>query len=180
MRGFFIGVYMSIPYVKIINNILDSWEDVIIGKKKPLPVHALSGKLQFRMSNKTETFNNHDICITLKTPDCIVIKKNKDDELTLSIGRDKIILNNLSEEEFFQISTIIDMKDFTYESLIELNTRFIDIQERLRPILRIEEEAWIESMNKMQEMLKETINNMGQSILDIGKTFKLNISKERK
>ncbi|WPK18676.1 hypothetical protein [Salmonella phage SD-2_S15] len=81
---------MPIPYVKIINNILDSWEDVITGKKKPSPVHALSGKLQFRMSNQTETFNNHDICITLKTPVSIVIKKNKDDELTLSIGRDKM------------------------------------------------------------------------------------------
>ncbi|AXC39118.1 UNVERIFIED_ORG: hypothetical protein [Escherichia phage CMSTMSU] len=33
------------------------------------------------------------------------------------------------------------MKDFTYESLVELNTRFNDIQERLRPILRKEEEA---------------------------------------
>lgn len=75
MRGFFIGAYMPIPYVKIINNILDSWEDVITGKKQPSPVHALSGKLQFRMSNQTETFNNHDICITLKTPISIVIKK---------------------------------------------------------------------------------------------------------
>lgn len=171
---------MPIPYVKIINNILDSWEDVITGKKKPSPVHALSGKLQFRMSNQTETFNNHDICITLKTPVSIVIKKNKDDELTLSIGRDKIILSNLSEEEFFQRSTIIDMKDFTYESLVELNTRFIDIQERLRPILRIEEEAWIESMNKMQEMLKENINNLGKATIEFGKTFKLNFSKDRK
>ncbi|AGC35094.1 hypothetical protein [Escherichia phage UB] len=171
---------MPIPYVKIINNILDSWEDVITGKKKPSPVHALSGKLQFRMSNQTETFNNHDICITLKTPVSIVIKKNKDDELTLSIGRDKIILSNLSEEEFFQRSTIIDMKDFTYESLVELNTRFIDIQERLRPILRIEEEAWIESMNKMQEMLKENINNLGKATMEFGKSFKLNFSKVRK
>ncbi|HGX4521870.1 hypothetical protein GNZ01_05720 [Escherichia coli] len=171
---------MPIPYVKIINNILDSWEDVITGKKKPSPVHALSGKLQFRMSNQTETFNNHDICITLKTPVSIVIKKNKDDELTLSIGRDKIILSNLSEEEFFQRSTIIDMKDFTYESLVELNTRFIDIQERLRPILRIEEEAWIESMNKMQEMLKENINNLGKATMEFGKSFKLNFSKDRK
>ncbi|HAN4490843.1 TPA: hypothetical protein IFC62_004831 [Escherichia coli] len=171
---------MPIPYVKIINNILDSWEDVITGKKKPSPVHALSGKLQFRMSNQTETFNNHDICITLKTPVSIVIKKNKDDELTLSIGRDKIILSNLSEEEFFQRSTIIDMKDFTYESIVELNTRFIDIQERLRPILRIEEEAWIESMNKMQEMLKENINNLGKATMEFGKSFKLNFSKVRK
>ncbi|WPK21018.1 hypothetical protein [Salmonella phage SD-15_S21] len=161
---------MPIPYVKIINNILDSWEDVITGKKKPSPVHALSGKLQFRMSNQTETFNNHDICITLKTPVSIVIKKNKDDELTLSIGRDKIILSN----------SIIDMKDFTYESLVELNTRFIDIQERLRPILRIEEEAWIESMNKMQEMLKENINNLGKATMEFGKSFKLNFSKVRK
>ncbi|BBM61681.1 TPA: hypothetical protein IFD62_000110 [Escherichia coli] len=171
---------MPIPYVKIINNILDSWEDVITGKKKPSPVHALSGKLQFRMSNQTETFNNHDICITLKTPVSIVIKKNKDDELTLSIGRDKIILSNLSEEEFFQRSTIIDMKDFTYESLVELNTRFNDIQERLRPILRIEEEAWIESIRKMQEMLKENINNLGKATMEFGKTFKLNFSKDRK
>lgn len=177
---FFIGVYMSIHYVKIINNILDSWEDVIIGKKKPFPVHALTGRLQFRMSNKTETFNNHDICITLKTPVSIVIKKNKDDELSLSIGRDKIILSNLSEEEFFQRSTIIDMKDFTYESLVELNTRFDDIQERLRPILRREEEAWIESMKKMQEMLKENINNLGKATMEIGKTLKLNFSKDRK
>ncbi|EON8120373.1 hypothetical protein VWJ25_03875 [Escherichia coli O157] len=171
---------MPIPYVKIINNILDSWEDVITGKKQPSPVHALSGKLQFRMSNQTETFNNHDICITLKTPISIVIKKNKDDELTLSIGRDKIILSNLSEEEFFQRSTIIDMKDFTYESLVELNTRFNDIQERLRPILRIEEETWIESIRKMQEMLKENINNLGKATMEFGKTFKLNFSKDRK
>ena len=171
---------MPIPYVKIINNILDSWEDVITGKKQPSPVHALSGKLQFRMSNQTETFNNHDICITLKTPISIVIKKNKDDELTLSIGRDKIILSNLSEEEFFQRSTIIDMKDFTYESLVELNTRFNDIQERLRPILCIEEEAWIESIRKMQEMLKENINNLGKATMEFGKTFKLNFSKDRK
>ncbi|MCU6292450.1 hypothetical protein [Escherichia coli] len=171
---------MPIPYVKIINNILDSWEDVITGKKQPSPVHALSGKLQFRMSNQTETFNNHDICITLKTPVSIVIKKNKDDELTLSIGRDKIILSNLSEEEFFQRSTIIDMKDFTYESLVELNTRFNDIQERLRPILRIEEETWIESIRKMQEMLKENINNLGKATMEFGKTFKLNFSKDRK
>ncbi|HBN4943276.1 hypothetical protein NEP96_06150 [Escherichia coli] len=171
---------MPIPYVKIINNILDSWEDVITGKKKPSPVHALSGKLQFRMSNQTETFNNHDICITLKTPVSIVIKKNKDDELTLSIGRDKIILSNLSEEEFFQRSTIIDMKDFTYESLVELNTRFNDIQERLRPVLRKEEEAWNESIRKMQEMLKENINNLGKATMEFGKTFKLNFLKERK
>ncbi|AXC39119.1 UNVERIFIED_ORG: hypothetical protein [Escherichia phage CMSTMSU] len=33
MRGFFIGAYMTVPYVKIINNILDSWEDVITGKR---------------------------------------------------------------------------------------------------------------------------------------------------
>lgn len=68
---------MTVPYVKIINNILDLWEDVITGKKNPIPVHVLTGRLQFRMSNKTETFNNHDICITLKTPVSIVIKKIK-------------------------------------------------------------------------------------------------------
>lgn len=100
--------------------------------------------------------------------------------MSLSIGRDKIILSNLSEEEFFQRSTIIDMKDFTYESLVELNTRFDDIQERLRPILRREEEAWIESMKKMQEMLKENINNLGKTTMEIGKTLKLNFSKDRK
>ncbi|NES47767.1 hypothetical protein G3565_04200 [Escherichia coli] len=100
--------------------------------------------------------------------------------MTLSIGRDKIILSNLSEEEFFQRSTIIDMKDFTYESLVELNTRFNDIQERLRPILRIEEEAWIESIRKMQEMLKENINNLDKATMEFGKTFKLNFSKDRK
>ncbi|EPE1232072.1 hypothetical protein ACSGOQ_005322, partial [Escherichia coli] len=86
---------MTVPYVKIINNILDSWEDVITGKKNPMPVYALTGRLQFRMSNQTETFNNHDVHITI-TPVRIVIKKNQDDELTLSIGSDKIILSNLS------------------------------------------------------------------------------------
>lgn len=180
MRGFFIGAYMTVPYVKIINNILDSWEDVITGKKNPMPVHALTGRLQFRTSNKTETFNNHDVHITIKSPVRIVIKKNQDDELTLSIGSDKIILSNLSEEEFFQRSTIIDMKDFTYESLVELNTRFNDIQERLRPILRKEEEAWNESVKKMQEMLKENINNLGKATMEFGKSFKLNFSKDRK
>lgn len=171
---------MSIPYVKIINNILDSWEDIITGKKKPSPVYALTGRLQFRTSNQTETVNNHDVNITLKSPVRIVIKKNQDDELTLSIGSDKIILSNLSEEEFFQRSTIIDMKDFTYESLIELNTRFVDIQERLRPILSAEEEAWNESMRKMQQLMKDSIANLSKSSIEFGNEFKFNISKGRK
>lgn len=162
---------MSIPYVKIINNILDSWEDVISGKTKPSPIHALTGKLQFRTTRHTETYNDHDIFVTVKTPVHLVMKKNKDGMLTLSIGSDKIVLSNLSEEEFFQKSTVIDMKDFTYASLVQITERYTDIQERLKPVLQAEEEAWQESMAKLQQSLKESLHSMSDSLMSVGRTL---------
>lgn len=118
-----------------------------------------SGMLNFNISTKFKTVLDHQLVFESWETGKVTRIGKFNNILSVEINRVTLNLRDLTEEDYFQLSTIQDISDFSFEDLMYIKYTFYQMQEDFKDYIIEQERIEIKRIEEFHNSMKELMNS---------------------